>query len=279
MINGQLNTYINKSLSEGIPKEEIETNLLSTGWKKEDIDNAFSCPTSGLPGWTEIIKKTLEIYKSKALKIICLYILAMIFVLAIFGAILGIMALYSTFIKSFTGQGLIFVALILGAALVILIAIFSAIYLGTWPIVASIFIVGNDVGIKDSLRSTKKMVWKYYWANFLVGLIIFAGIILLVIPGIVFAAWLSLTSIVLIYENLDSVGACARSRKLVSKNFWWVVRKMVLITLILIIISTVLQQFKNVPIVVILTPLINLLLVPVTTIYSYLIYKSLRDQA
>ena len=243
----------------------------------ENLTSNIINPHNGLPDWEEIIKQTFELYKSKALKIICLYILAAFLAVLIVGVVIGIIFLYSILAKSLADQGALMIISILGIALGTLIAIFSAIYLCTWPIVASIFIIGNEVGIKDALKITRKIVWNYYWVNFLVGICILVGIILLVIPGIIFAIWLSLTGIVLIYENLGGVEACARSKQLVSKNFWWVVRKMVLITLISLVTSSVLQQFKDVAVVVILTPLINLLLAPFNAIYSYLIYKSLRD--
>lgn len=41
-MNGQLLSYIKQELSKGIQKESIIQSLVNTGWKTEDVNNAFT---------------------------------------------------------------------------------------------------------------------------------------------------------------------------------------------------------------------------------------------
>lgn len=42
MAKEKLNDYIRKCIELGKQQEEIKSNLLSVGWSKEDVDEAFS---------------------------------------------------------------------------------------------------------------------------------------------------------------------------------------------------------------------------------------------
>lgn len=69
-------------------------------------------------------------------------------------------------------------------------------------------------------------------ADFAFVLVIFAGLVLLVIPGIVFLVWFSLIGPVLEVERTGVIAAFRRSRELVRRRFWLVAAFVVPITLI-----------------------------------------------
>jgi hypothetical protein len=65
-----------------------------------------------------------------------------------------------------------------------------------------------------------RLGWRLIWTSILAALAIIGGLFLLVIPGIIFAAWFSLAAFVVVDENLSGVAALRRSKQLVKNRFW-----------------------------------------------------------
>lgn len=102
------------------------------------------------------------------------------------------------------------------------------------------FIIGLWVNIVlarlifNALRQTsvdKKILtreaWRdtvsYLWISILVGLIALVGLILLVIPGLIFAVWYSFALLIFVLEGTKGYEALKKSKALVSGRFWLVV--------------------------------------------------------
>jgi hypothetical protein len=64
---------------------------------------------------------------------------------------------------------------------------------GTYPFIVKSAVVGGQFSITDALGRALKRFWALFGAGLLVGLIVFAGAILLIVPGIIFATWWAYT--------------------------------------------------------------------------------------
>jgi hypothetical protein len=98
--------------------------------------------------------------------------------------------------------------------LLIPVSIGAGIYL------ASSSIEGRTVKTSELFSASTKKLLPMLGATLLIGLIVFVGLILLVVPGILFAAWFSLTYFVIFHENLGVIPAMKRSRELVKGHVW-----------------------------------------------------------
>jgi len=81
---------------------------------------------------------------------------------------------------------------------------------------------GSPVDIKESYKTGFKKFFPYLWTIILAGLATFGGLLLLIIPGIIFVVWFSLAGYVRIIEGTGSTAALKRSKQLVKGNWWYV---------------------------------------------------------
>ncbi len=120
-------------------------------------------------------------------------------------------------------------------ALLILILI-AVIILGIWFAAASLEAVIRVVNSGKLLfKDTYKKAWKYAFklllASLLVGLIVFGGMILLVIPGIIFAVWFTFFRFGIAEKELDIGASLKQSKALVTGRFWKVFGRLIVFTL------------------------------------------------
>jgi hypothetical protein len=81
----------------------------------------------------------------------------------------------------------------------------------------------EPVDLKAIYRESYSKILSYFWISFLTGILILAGTILFIIPGLIFAVWFSFALYVLIFENIKGFKALKRSKELVKNYFWSVV--------------------------------------------------------
>lgn len=77
---------------------------------------------------------------------------------------------------------------------------------------------GEAIKFKQAYETAKALLWPIAWTSLLGGLIVFAGSLLLIVPGILFAIWFSLAPYVVIEEKLMGKAALKRSKQLVEGN-------------------------------------------------------------
>jgi hypothetical protein len=68
----------------------------------------------------------------------------------------------------------------------------------------------------DSVR----VGWRLFLVGLLVGLTVLGGLILLIVPGLIFGVWFSQAAYAVVDEDLGPVDAMKRSRNLVRNRFW-----------------------------------------------------------
>ncbi len=90
-------------------------------------------------------------------------------------------------------------------------------------------------------KSTYRKGWGYalklFFAGALVTLIVALGLILLIIPGIVFAVWLSLVQFGIADKSLGIIDSLKESKALISGRFWKVLGRMIVFGLFSVLVS------------------------------------------
>jgi len=108
---------------------------------------------------------------------------------------------------------------------VLIIAI--SIFISLWVSIYIIKIIDNlynkkPVLTNELLRISFHKIPGYFWVSFLAGLVILFGLILIIIPGIIFAVWFEFAPYINILEEKNNKGlpALKQSKLLVKGNFW-----------------------------------------------------------
>jgi hypothetical protein len=74
--------------------------------------------------------------------------------------------------------------------------------------------------LREALQVEPAVGWRIFWVTILAGLAVVGGLLLLVIPGIIFATWFYMSAYVVIEEGLSGTAALRRSRELTRNRFW-----------------------------------------------------------
>lgn len=80
------------------------------------------------------------------------------------------------------------------------------------------YYLGNDISVGEAYKSVTPKIWTLMGAGILVSLAFFGGLLLLVVPGIIFGLWFALTTPVIIAENTKATEGMRRSRELARGN-------------------------------------------------------------
>lgn len=75
---------------------------------------------------------------------------------------------------------------------------------------------GQKVGFKEVIAQCPKYAFRVLGGAILAGLAVLGGFILLIVPGFIFGAWFSLTTYVIVAEDLGVIEAMKRSKALVK---------------------------------------------------------------
>lgn len=136
-------------------------------------------------------------------------------------------------------------ALVVGFAMIILFAgLFVLIILGQIALILAI----DDVSNGRSLNYNEyfKLAWKKFWPALglflLCGLIVGAGFLFLIIPGIILGFFLIFAFYIFVLENKSPVDCISQSFKMVKENFWDVVARYLIIYLIFVA-ATIFSNF------------------------------------
>lgn len=97
--------------------------------------------------------------------------------------------------------------------------------------------LGNEISVGDAYRFVWPKFLTLVGAGILVVLVVYAGLLLLIVPGIIFGLWYSLTTTAIVVENLKAVKGMSRSKALVSGNLGKVFSIAFLIVLISWVVS------------------------------------------
>lgn len=145
------------------------------------------------------------------------------------GALLMILSQPATYV---TG-GVLFLLLILGSIII-----------GSFAQVGMVLIIHEDmasVSYGELFKRSIGFIIPLAVVSILSGLLVFGGMWLFVIPGIVIAILLSFSSYEVIIEGKRGVDALSRSMYIVSKHFWDIVGRAIVLWLVIVVISVILE--------------------------------------
>lgn len=243
---------------------------------KEPIQKAVEFPSFKI-----LLMQAWEIYKKHTWKFVGMYLLLV--VPAVVGGLLiaGVIG-----VASLAGN-----ASLVTLAPLLFIPFLFAIIVGAYSMI--FLIKGLDQNI--SIWQAYMQAWKYFWRYVLIFLMVFIlvglGFIALVIPGLVLLVWFSQVFFIAAFEDLGGKKALVRSKKLVQ-GYWWTILERFLFWLIailvfnlLLVLPLIILSLAGLPdvilgIVQVLVSIIglaaNFVIIPVGTIYTYLMYKNIR---
>lgn len=157
---------------------------------------------------------------------------------------------------------------------IVSVLILSYTFISCWLSAALIYVIKKR-DVKVSLREAMREGWHkmipYMWIAFLISLCLFGGVILLIIPGIVFAVWFLFSEYVLIDKDIRGTKALFRSKKLVDGYWWEVFGRTLLIWIICVGIGAVLGIIP-----VIGQMISQFITIPLMFVYLFLLYEDLK---
>lgn len=288
MVNQELLNHIRQQLQQGVGQEEIKKNLIATGWQENDINEAFAMLTNNLvpssqmpisqltltslPSAIAILDQAWTLYKQRL--IIFLEIM-LIQIISLDVLRIGHKIFYSKF---FAGGGIGPLAL-----LEIAFYLFISFIIQTWWYMALLYAIKDSqegIGVIESYRRGWHKILPSLWISFLQISIIMGGLLLLVVPGIIFSIWFMLSVFILIVEDLKGMDALLKSREYVRGKwfdvFWRFLFIVVLIFFLSFTLSFILGLLKGLGLLKDLINLLNLFLTPLSMIYVFLIYNHLK---
>ncbi len=289
MVSQELLNYIHQQTQLGKNRDEITKSLIAGGWKAEDVEQAFNSIASGvpapmasgqMPSASQIFKEAWEIYKARFKTLIAI-ILAPVLPGLLVAIIVGAYILTKSSQIASSTQSVIFIVL----GILFVIAIIGIIYVAIWSQVAQLIVVRDQaegIGWKEAFKRSKGKLLAFFLTSLLVGLATIGGLILLIIPGIIFAFWFSQSIYIVVEENLKGPAALKRSKYYVkgrigqvfTKGFYIAIVTFAIYIIVGVVIyglnSLVGEYFSW------LSNVFSFVWGPMTTVYAYLVYKHLK---
>jgi len=226
----------------------------------------------------DLFKNSFYFFKKHFNAILPLTLVSVGIVLA-FGLILGVIAggsgLWVLLAKERTAF-LIAIALFILLGLVLIAALFVFQFLAQATVVWAIISADRNkkVEFKKIWQEIFKKIKSIILVNVLVALAVLGGYILLIIPGLIFGVWFSLSMFLLLIEGKTGREALRASKNLISGYFWPLTFRIVVFTLIVSLVSIAIAA---IPFVGSLANMaITLFVLPFSNIYFYFIYKDLK---
>jgi hypothetical protein len=100
----------------------------------------------------------------------------------------------------------------------------------------------RDFGVPDLLRAAVPYIWPLVLAGILFGIAFVVGLLLLIVPGLVFATWFSLYAPAIVVERQGVLGSFRRSRELVRGNGWRVFGVLVVTVIVTAVLGAIIQR-------------------------------------
>ncbi|PIU01371.1 hypothetical protein COT68_03570 [bacterium (Candidatus Torokbacteria) CG09_land_8_20_14_0_10_42_11] len=230
-----------------------------------------------LPGIKPLCQESLDFFKKNFHSLFSLSLIATGIIFA-FSFILGILGASIGFALSLEKQTPIFIAILclfILLGLILAIAAYFFIVLARAVIILAILRQdqGKEIKIKKIWQDGFSQAKSVISLEILASLLVFAGYLLLFIPGAVFTIWFSFSIFVLLNENKKGRLALRRSKALVKGYFWPVAFRVFALSFLFALASLALSLipfFGSIA-----SMALGLFFLPLFSIYTYLIYKKL----
>jgi hypothetical protein len=235
----------------------------------------------------EILSAAFNVYKANAASLILIVAIVVVPLTFISSLFSGVVFNGTTHTATILGQdvevidrsfGFIVGGLIITALISVII---SAVLQAAILRAAAQATIGDPVDPQESYRFGFKRLGSVILVSLLVGLAVAGGLILLVIPGLIFLVFLSVSVPVLIVENRRGTAAMSRSWNLVKGHFWHAVGVILVSGLIAGIVNGIIGAIGGDAWVVrwIFSAIAAIITAPFTSLVSVLLYLDLRSRS
>ena len=149
----------------------------------------------------------------------------------------------------------------------------------------ALILVMRNMGLTamDAYKQSTSYFLRYLGMSIVMMVLLFVGFLLLIIPGIILAVWLSFSAFVLVLENGGMIGSLKQSREYVRGHWWGVLGRLLAMGILLVVVSMVFSMIASiVPSYVVSNALVAalaMLLAPFSVAYMYLMYQDLKGGA
>ncbi|MEK7550281.1 MAG: hypothetical protein AAB535_00645 [Patescibacteria group bacterium] len=114
--------------------------------------------------------------------------------------------------------------------------------IGIWVQASSYEAVKRVVGggvfeFKDTYKTSLKYLWKFFLTSFIVGLIVIGGLILLIIPGVIFSIWYAFALWGTVDKGYGISESLRQSKNLTKGKFWKIVGQISVLVLFTLIVQ------------------------------------------
>ena len=202
---------------------------------------------------SELLTRGLDLYKKHFWDLVSLQLLQVAIILS-----LGFITVAS--------------ANIVGAFMLGLVGVFATIVIS----LSMIYVVHRQKGVVPALSEALKNLGGYLWVTILVTLIVTGGLVLLMVPGIIFSIWFALAAYIFVIEGKKGMAALLTGREY-TRNRWWPVFGRILVLVGVAIVAgiavSILEGIFGEGMGRILGYLVNILFAPFAITYLYSLYK------
>jgi len=311
VVTRELLDFIKYQFGQGIDQISLTKMLTENGWDQKDIEEAFSLVSSiispplqeqsqppqtqtpsitSLPAATELLANAWQILKQRFWTVSGILSIPFIPYLILF-VLAGLLAFGSLIFANKPSPEPSGVPIMppldlktmLPFIILYILSILAYIFIASWSQIALLYTIKNNkenIGIRQSYKKALRKILPYWWTLFLLGLVVTGGLMLLLIPGIIFIIWFMFAAYILILEDTGGLNALLKSREYVEGHWWGVLWRyifiMVFFIIILVIPNLIIQLLKLTFLNFIFSLITYFVVTPLIVIYTFLLYDSLR---
>lgn len=222
----QLLNYILAQLEKNIPEPDIRKALITSGWPKPMIEKAFETiyaspalnqPISSDSGVGFTIRRLrpprqLLLDSFNAFRNYVSHFGIILLISLIPGVIIALITILQTrnSISAPVFTTITIIAMILNGGI------------SVWSIVATLMLLKNrrlQPSIPQTLLSPMSKLLPYLWVLFLIFILTLGGLMLFIVPGILFTIWFMMAPVVAVAEDEGGIDALLISREYARKHF------------------------------------------------------------
>lgn len=166
-------------------------------------------------------------------------------------------------------------SILLGVLPQFIVIVVLFVIVSLWTEVATILAISNVVkGTELKLLATYKeafpKIWTYFIVSLLYLLVVLGGLVLLVVPGVIFALWFNFVGFIIVLNGVGVKKAFQESKKLVKGRFWQIFYRVIVLILAVGLINIIFSEIKFLDMFVVL-------FAPLFVLPSFLLYKNAKE--
>lgn len=196
----------------------------------------------------------------------------------VLATLVGVASFSATFETFFYAKEL--TTAVLNAIAVVLVFAVLAAGIFIWGYAALLVAITTSARptIIDAYRRGWKLLGAYAWISILSGLCVVAGLILLIVPGVIIGVWFMFAGYVLAVEGIRGGDALRKSKAYVQGRWWAVFWRVCAVYLIYFIIGAGVNAFEGAlgSDIEAGSAVVDLLVAPFMSVYLFLMYQDLK---